>query len=433
MQTTDRPLISKMPNRFSLRRFSADQWVATLGGCVPVAVVLGVVPIEGFIILTGLVWSISKCRKAAAWRENLSQNPLFWPLICWLAAVVLSRAVNGGSAFQFAHDAAFIRYPLFVIALLDVSSRIPVRRYLMAGLIVGIVYAMLNMASAYTIGHDFLGKPLLRYALRLKEGARIGAVCAYAAPMFLQWGLFDRQLVKRQRVWIFVIGGIAILLLVGCQVRTALMAALLGLVGGSFCQLYLRGRLKIFHVLAMALFACIGVLGILKLHSNFNSIYDRVYIWQVSLQVWLQDPIFGVGISSFNTAYHQVAASALVRPFVSPAGQVLQNMDPRHAHNIFLQLAACTGIVGIAAFGWLYLRATKTILRSRSAYDTGLLSWPLVCIVIGLTGWNIYDPFYTAVLSYFLANIGVCAGASPQGHCNDNTDNPSLAGMQQEA
>ena len=128
---------------------------------------------------------------------------------------------------------------------------------------------------------------------------------------------------------------------------------MIGLLGGSLSLLIIRKQLKIGLLLALLLLAGLGVGAVLWMAPSFESIYDRVYFWQVSWKVWLQNPIAGVGISSFNEAYRQIAESGLVAPYVSPTGNTYQSVNPRHAHNLFLQLLACNGVLGMGAFGYV--------------------------------------------------------------------------------
>jgi O-antigen ligase len=388
-----------------------------MGSMVPVGLVLGVVVYEAFISLTGLVWLVSRLKYPAD-REHVVRNVLFWPIFGWFGVVLLSRLVNWGTPFQFAHDLAFIRFPLFAVAMWDVSGRIPVHRYIIGGLLAGIAYAMLNLISAHIIGHDFIGKPLSRYVSKLNEGARIGGFCAYAAPFLILWGSGDHSLDRRRRLWLVIFGLIAALLVINSQVRTALMAGAVGLIGGFFTLLIIRKQLKVKSILALSVCALLGALGVLWLEPSLNSIYDRVYFWEVSWNVWLQNPLVGVGISSFNEAYRTVAESGIVADFAAPNGIVYHSVNPRHAHNLFLQLMACNGLLGLGAFGWIFVRVFQTVRKRLAPWHTGLLSWPFVCLMVGLTGWNIYDPFYTTVIFYFLVLIGVTTGIGSRVHPN---------------
>jgi hypothetical protein len=386
-----------------------DQWVAILGSMVPIGLVLGVVVFQFFIGITGLVWLISKV-KFPAGRDRIIQNGLFWPLFSWFGIVQFSRLVNWGTPFQFAHDFAFVFFPLFAVAMWDISGRIPAHRYIIGGLLAGIAYAVLNLLSAHIIGHDFIGKPLSRYVGKLNEGARIGGLCAYAAPFLILWGVFDFNLDKRQRLLLIIFGFISVLLLISSQVRTAALAALIGLIGGFICLLIIRKQLKMSAVLALTVLAGLGAWGVYRIHPSFDSIYDRIYFWEVSWNVWVQNPIAGVGISSFNEAYRAVAESGKVADYVAPNGIIYHSVNPRHAHNLFLQLMACNGLLGLSAFGWIFLRVVKIVRERCAGWHVGLLSWPFVCVAVGLTGWNIYDPFYTTVVFYFLVLVSLPFG-----------------------
>ncbi len=394
-----------MQTHHSHHQTRLDRTIAILGSSLPVAIVLGVVAFEFFISLTGLVWLVTRLKLPDGFR-GINGHIVFWPILGWFAAVMASRLMNGGTGYQYVHDLAFLRYPLFFIAMVDLSPRMPMYRYLIGGLLVGIGYAVINLLSAHLIGHDFLGNPLSRYITKTYEGARIGAMCAYAGPFLLLWGTLDRHMDKRKRLYVIGFGCIAMYLLISCQIRTALLASLFGLVCGFFVLLIVRKRIGIGSVLGLLSLAGIGVWGVWSRQPGLENVYDRVYFWQVSLQIWLQNPIFGVGISSFGDAYRQVFESGIVPPFHSPTGNIYHRLS-HHAHNLFLQLMACNGVVGLGVFGWIFWKASRIIRSSVGSWHAGLWSWPFICLVIGLAGWNIYDPFYTTIIFYFLSLISV--------------------------
>jgi O-antigen ligase len=386
-----------------------DRTIAIIGSSLPVAIVLGVVPFEIFISLTGLVWLVSRLILSIDLR-SIYGHIVILPILGWLAVVIASRFINGGTAYQYAHDLAFLRYPLFFIAMVDLSSRITMHRYLIRGLLVGIGYALINLLSAHLIGHDFLGNPLSRYITKTYEGARIGAMCAYSGPFLLIWGALDRYMKPRKRLWIIGFGCVAMYLVISSQVRTALLASVFGTVCGYFVLLIVKKRVGIGSLIALLSMAGLCAWGVWIRQPGLENIYDRVYFWKVSLEIWLQNPIFGVGISSYKDAYRQVFESGLVPPFHSPTGNVYHRLS-HHAHNLFLQLMACNGIVGLGIFGWVFWNAARIIRSSVSSWHSGLWSWPFICLLTGLTGWNIYDPFYTTIVFYFLSLIGVSINA----------------------
>lgn len=404
---------TKMQTDISYPHFRLDRTIAIIGSSLPVAITLGVVPFEFFISLTGLVWLVTRFRISRGF-YGINDHTVLWPILGWFAAVMASRFINGGTVYQYVHDLAFLRYPLYFIAMVDLSSRIPMYRYLIGGLFVGIGYALINLLSAHVIGYDFLGNPLSRYITKTYEGARIGAFCAYAGPFLLLWGAFDRNLDKAKRFWVIGFGCIAVYLIISSQVRTALLAAVFGLVCTFFILLIIKKRIRGGSVLALLFFAGLSVWGMWERQPGLETVYDRVYFWLVSLQIWQENPIFGVGISSYGDAYREVFESGLVPPFHSPTGKIYHRLS-HHAHNLFLQLMACNGAVGIGIFGWLFWKATRIIRTSDGSWRAGLWSWPFICVIIGLTGWNIYDPFYTTIVFYFLSLIGVSVNAG-MGH-----------------
>src|SRR5262249_4543799 len=88
----------------------------------------------------------------------------------------------------------------------------------------------------------------------------------------------------------------------------------------------------------------------------------RTYIWQTSLQAWLDAPILGVGLGNFET----------IDPLV------------KFSHNLFLELLVELGLVGVGLFT-VYLaavaRASRIVAADRSEGATAavaLLSFAMV-------------------------------------------------------
>lgn len=72
-------------------------------------------------------------------------------------------------------------------------------------------------------------------------------------------------------------------------------------------------------------------------------------------------------------------------------GTIWQEDQAYHAHNLALMLLSATGLLGTAAFAWLYVRVSKLALSDQSGFRAGMAAWPVVLLGIGLTGWNIYS------------------------------------------
>ena len=77
-----------------------------------------------------------------------------------------------------------------------------------------------------------------------------------------------------------------------------------------------------------------------KQGENRNSSENqRLLMWDLALEVWQQHPLIGTGLGDFQ---HEVAVRM-------EAGQTEMNVARGHAHNIFFESLAVTGLVGLCS------------------------------------------------------------------------------------
>ncbi len=383
-----------------------DRTCAIAGALTPVGLVIGNIGFELIVALVIVVWLI----RLIVMRDNgfrfLRRHPLVIPWSAWFIAIIVSLGVNGPGSKGFAHDIAFMRYLLFGMALLDTARRVTVSRYLVYGLAAGVVWAAINMLSAYVFGCDLIGKPLVRYTVKLKEAARIAAMTAYAAPFFLAWGLMDKGLRLKKKISVIAIGLIAFILLLLIHIRTDLLASAAGIFVISAYFVFRRVSLITGVLSAIILVSVITFFFLSGDMLDLTSFYDRIYYWKVSWALWLDHPVFGVSVSSFQDAYKQMAASGTVSAYVAPDGQVFKEAAAYSAHSLILMLLASTGISGFGAFVWLFVKVLQCILNDFSGYRIGLLTFPVVLLVLGITGCNIYHSWYQALFAFLIVLIG---------------------------
>lgn len=93
--------------------------------------------------------------------------------------------------------------------------------------------------------------------------------------------------------------------------------------------------------------------SIFQAHSGTNLI--RVYIWWTSLHMWMDDPMFGQGIGSYQLTY----------PFfrIDRYNRIGMSHNTRHAHSEELEILSEQGIVGFSA--WLAVFALFFIFAFR--------------------------------------------------------------------
>jgi len=383
-----------------------DKICAVTGALVPIGLVIGNVGFEAMIGIVGGCWLIGRFLSEDRDIPAILKHPLVIAWLCWYASMVISLLLNGPGSKGWAHDIVFVRYPLYMIAMLDVSARISLRKYLLWGLAAGVLWAAVNTISAFAMGFDLLGKPLIRYTGKLKEASRISGMAAYAAPFFLSWGLLDGDLARKKKWLLIAVAAVAFVLLLQVRGRNAIIAAVAGILFSLLFLVRKRGSVKVLLGVAAVLIIAVVLVFNLSHLWDLSSVYDRIYYWKVALSLWKDHPLVGIGISSYQDAYKEMAASGKIAPFVAPTGQVFQQPETTHAHSLILMIATCTGIIGLAAFSGLFIIAVRLIFKQVEGYRIGLISWPAVLLTLGLAGFNIFHSWYQALFGFFLILIG---------------------------
>ena len=117
-------------------------------------------------------------------------------------------------------------------------------------------------------------------------------------------------------------------------------------------------------------------------NSPANMLADRAGVWAAAIGIFLNHPLFGVGVANFVNYYPEYSGN--------PYGL-------NHAHNIFLNMAAERGIVGLAAFGYFLVILFKglfdTFVRARPERDRVLLA-ALAASFAGFLAHSMLDVSY---------------------------------------
>lgn len=96
----------------------------------------------------------------------------------------------------------------------------------------------------------------------------------------------------------------------------------------------------------------------------------RLYIWRDTIPVLLERPLLGHGPDNFAMPFERHEGEDLKAALFNPSMGESDTVDK--AHNELLQVAATTGLLGLAAYLW--------VLTSyfRSAYQSG--GWPIIAL-----------------------------------------------------
>lgn len=140
---------------------------------------------------------------------------------------------------------------------------------------------------------------------------------------------------------------------------------------------------------------------------NETSFRGRTSEVVVAWRIFTDHPIWGVGLKNYKYYYQDYA---------QPLGWD-KRREERSAHNLFLEIAAETGLVGLAAFGAIVgnafygLRRAGRSLTQQGRYNEAGIAWALA---VGLAGYLASSFFlHGAYPRYFWLLIGI-ALALPQ-------------------
>jgi putative inorganic carbon (hco3(-)) transporter len=126
----------------------------------------------------------------------------------------------------------------------------------------------------------------------------------------------------------------------------------------------------------------VDVRGVQLTPGNF-AVIERLAHWQAALEMWADRPLLGYGIGNYAAAYPGYA----IPPWHDPLG---------HAHNLFLNTVAETGLVGLG--GYLLFWTSALAMAVRAIWrNTGLwrgIAVGVVGAMVHLHAHNFFDNLY---------------------------------------
>lgn len=137
------------------------------------------------------------------------------------------------------------------------------------------------------------------------------------------------------------------------------------------------------------------------LRTNDLSLRDRTTVNLVAFEMLRSNPLLGVGLSNFQTDYDKYAASI---------GKAI-GLTNASAHNLYLEVAAETGILGLASFMALIVSVVSMGWRIRKKFlEANLFDYAgmTTAFSIGLLGYLVGAMFiHGAYPRYFYLLIGI--------------------------
>ncbi len=318
--------------------------------------------------------------RQVAWRRT----PVDAAGLAWLLALVLSAsfALDRGASFPRLGKGLM---PLIVgLAAVHARDRRTGERALAAYLGAAGLVAAIGIAVWIAHGATF----------ESRARGLAGHYMTFAGQLLLEIPVAASValLAKRPRTRLAA-GAVALVGMVALAV-TFTRSALIGLLvaGAVILGATLPVGLAVLGALAVAAyFLAPGTFG-----ERLRSVFDpankwneeRVHMWGAGLRMFRDHPLTGVGLQDLHALYDRYRSPLAVER----AG---------HLHNVFVQIAAQMGVIGLAAFAWLYaslVRAAAAGLRpllARRGVAAGLKLGVVAAlagfVVAGLFEWNFGD------------------------------------------
>lgn len=349
--------------------------IARRGAAVAIAVVLiplgsiisrilGVVDWEPYAPI--LVWSVvlaagvTLSAQVGGWRRPpMTLAVIAYAIVSLVALIVGGDLAAGAQPLRF----IFVGTLLFLATALLIRERSDLSLVLRGVAVAVIAVGGLALRSAFggESGGAFAtasGDLVDRTSAGFSHPNVLGGYLAFLVPLLIAGVLLDRN-------WRALYIG-AVVLAVGAIYLSFSRGALVGLALAPLFFLPLRRALWLLPAVGLlVLFLAPDLLRerFATLGGGGSELGTRLDFWNVSLAIWADHPVLGVGLGGFPEAYAESGVSG--RSFLP--GTLLA--PPPHAHNIFLNHLVETGILGLAAITTIVLAALRHALSLRRALD----------------------------------------------------------------
>jgi len=285
-------------------------------------------------------------------------NPFACRLLCvysvvglYLVWIVVSTLVNGAPLINLKEEWLFFIIPVGLFLFKQQKFRGLLVTLLASGVVLISIYGVIQHFTGVNWFKDYNPVAAHDGTFYAPGGFRhnltYGNYLAVAALFLISLAILKAKKISGALNWFVLMGGVAGLIgTVMSYSRTAVAALPLGLLAMSA----LKGKRWVMAASALLIIAAtltfffVGELAFkyeLAFKRDLAGEHDssRLFIWQKSLEIIKDHPIFGVGQGNFETVY------AL---YLDPSQNETKTRP--HAHNDFLNFAAVLGIPGALIF-----------------------------------------------------------------------------------
>lgn len=239
-------------------------------------------------------------------------------------------------------------------------------------------------------------------SLALNLSTILGNYIVLLLPVTFAWGLTVRQADHRFGLWLLSLCLLGVLL--GTTSRGG-MAGLMGvgIVMGGFWLMRRTGTKLILAGVATLIFVLGAAVILFAFYSTSTSDQRRVDMWESAASMVKNDPLTGVGVYQFGTAYRDSRDKTLIQDKLVAA------------HNLWMNTAAEIGLPGLLVLFWLggsflscWWQVWQHAGKGRKIRLEGILA--------ALVGFNLHSLIDTFTLSASVLPILMFAAYTVAGH-----------------
>jgi O-antigen ligase len=184
----------------------------------------------------------------------------------------------------------------------------------------------------------------------------------------------------------------------------------------NFGYLFLTGTVLGFVFLLLSFFR-LGPLSSFIL-DYFPSLRDRIFFWEAAVRIIRDFPLFGVGIDEMSYWYREYRVVSSIN-YRGPVGEGADNV-----HNIFLQLAATTGLFTLISFilvlVFVGICCIKVIKNCQK--DFSIISLVVVWAIFIIQALISFDNLAILVIGFVVSGLLVSLSRTSYYSDNGNVD-----------
>ncbi len=360
----------------------------------------------GLLLLGGVLRRIDgKTRNETVW-GSLVARPLLasvaaFLIICAVSVIVSSAPEISAKGFI----GKWLEYLLLFLFAADAGSdKRRLKRFIGVFAFSACLVVIYGLGQEMMLQGNYRDIPLFNYHRvtgPYENPIDLATYLIVAVPLLLAFS-FECRRVFRRMLWMLCI------VLILCLLRTEASGAILGfLTALIFTGLLINSlRRKVLIVAGVVfIFAFLFLVYRGRLHDvlSWSEVgkQDRIVMWQAAVAMIQDEPFIGKGVNTFMYNY--------LRYWVGGEQQ------PRYAHNCYLQMAAETGIFGLAAFLCVlgnFMACLLNALRLAGKREPLLVGW-FIGLTAFLTQAAIDTNFYSLKQSMlFWSMAGLAVGLS---------------------